>query len=294
MEFGSFFFPSFRAGCNKQTFLFPFHPSVVCSSASALLALSLLTAIPIRKPEPGGKWRDCIDTADHWAPHNWQLFLSSTSGDELNRLCKIWWLPKTKGGWGKREGHLTASALLLPGTQGSVQTTSSAQEAKVKNTWKWANLLISGNVCTKEQETKHTATFSLGADATGLSSATVPSSSQLWLCCGKRAGKALHHMLGKVLRSDTGEPVPGTVTNIQESLSMWDTSHRCCFPLLSSISSHRIWATVIRWDGYSSSLPRKNGLGKPSGGFLVLLSLTFKQDSKDLLPHHVLPPFCTC
>lgn len=55
MEFGSFFFPPLRAGCNKQTFLSPFHPSVVCSSASALLALSLLTAIPIRKPEPGGK-----------------------------------------------------------------------------------------------------------------------------------------------------------------------------------------------------------------------------------------------
>lgn len=101
MEFGSFFSPPFRAGCNKQTFLFPFHPSVVCSSASALLALSLLTAIPIRKPEPGGKWRDCIDTADHWAPHNWQLFLSFTSGDELNRLCKIWWLPKRKGGRGR-------------------------------------------------------------------------------------------------------------------------------------------------------------------------------------------------
>lgn len=54
MEFGSFF-PPFGAGCNKQTFLSPFHPSVVCSSASAPLALSLLTAIPIRKPEPGGK-----------------------------------------------------------------------------------------------------------------------------------------------------------------------------------------------------------------------------------------------
>lgn len=90
MEFGSFPPPPpFGAGCNKQTFLSPFHPSVVCSSASALLALSLLTAILIRKPEPGGKWRDCIDTADHWAPNNWQLFLPFTSGDGLNRLCKI-------------------------------------------------------------------------------------------------------------------------------------------------------------------------------------------------------------
>lgn len=197
---------------------------------------------------------------------------------------------KKKGGWGKREGHLIASALLLPGTQGSVQTTSSAQEAKVKNSWKWANPLISGNVCTKEWETKHTAPFSLGADATGLSPASEPSTFQIWLCCGRRAGKALQHMLGKVLSSDK---VPGIVTNIQESLNTWNTSHRCCFPLLSSISPHRIWATVIRWDGYLSSLPRKSSLGKRSGGFLVLLSLTFKQDSKDL-PHHVLPPFCTC
>lgn len=140
MEFGSFFSaPLFRAGCNKQTFLFPFHPSVVCSSASARLALSLLTAIPIRKPEPGGKWRDCIDTADHCAPHNWQLFLSFTSGDELNRLCKIWWLPKKERGVGKERGtsyHHTALALWLPGTQGSVGKTSSTQEAKVKNSWK--------------------------------------------------------------------------------------------------------------------------------------------------------------
>lgn len=168
-----------------------------------------------------------------------------------------------------REGRVTASALSLPGTQGSVGTTSSAQEAKVKNSWKWANPLISGNVCTKEWETKHTAPFSLWADATGLNATAEPSISRLWLCCGKRAGKALHHMLGKVLSSDTGEPVPGTVTNIQERLRMWDTSRRCCSPLLSSILSHRIWATVIRWDGYLSSLPRKNGLGKLTYRFLL-------------------------
>lgn len=132
MEFGSFFFPPLRAGCNKQTFLSPFHPSVVCSSASALLALSLLTAIPIRKPEPGGKWRDCIDTTDHWAPDNWQLFLSFTSGDGLNRLRKIWWLPKKERRVGEETEASYCLAPSLPGTKRSVEQCSQHRKKKWK------------------------------------------------------------------------------------------------------------------------------------------------------------------
>lgn len=39
--------------------------------------------------------------------------------------------------------------------------------------------------------------------------------------------------------------------------------------LVSSISLHRIWATVIRRDEYLSCLPRKNGLRKLIDGFLL-------------------------
>lgn len=51
-----------------------------------------------------------------------------------------------------------------------------------------------------KRETKHTALFSLLADATGLNPTAEPSTSLFWLCCSKRAGKALHHMLEKVLK----------------------------------------------------------------------------------------------
>jgi len=44
----------------------------------------------------------------------------------------------------------------------------------------------------------------------GLGRAAEPSTSQLRLCCGKRAGKALHRVLGKVLGWDTGQSVPRT------------------------------------------------------------------------------------
>lgn len=151
-----------------------------------------------------------------------------------------------------------------------------------------------GNVCTKDWKTKHTAPFSLWVDATGFNPTAEPSSSRLWLCCGKRAGKALYNMFGKVLSSDTVKVVPRTVMNTRERLRMWDTSYRCHSPLLSSISSHRIWATVIRWDEYLSSLPRKNVLGKLTDVFLLhsalLLSKTVKNNSLTAschLPAHV-------
>lgn len=155
---------------------------MVCSSASALLALSLLTAIPIRKPEPGGKWRDCIDTTDHWAPDNWQLFLSFTSGDGLNRLYKIWWLPKKERRVGEETEASYCLAPSLPGTKGSVEQCSRHRKQKWKIHGSEQIRWFEGMFVQKSKRLNVLRPLlSLQEDATGFSPTTKPSTlAVLW------------------------------------------------------------------------------------------------------------------
>lgn len=152
----------------------------------------------------------------------------------------------------------------LPGTEWSFERLT-AQEAKAKNSWKWANLLISGHVCTREQATKHptpSSPFVGGCCDPQPQGRTLQP--QLWPCCSKMAGKALHQALRRGFSWDVGNWGRSSDWHSREAESCFSQMPFC---LHSSNSPNRMWVTVIRQGGYLSSLHRNNDLGKLTAGF---------------------------
>lgn len=161
----------------------------------------------------------------------------------------------------------------------------------MKNSWKWANPLISGNVCTKEWETKHSALFSLVGGCYRLESFCralhLLALALLWLWQESRQSSRCSGKCSARTRAN----------QCQEQWLTFERGWECGAQMLFSLAQQCLIAQDM---GHSHkvrgvfviSTQKKNGLGKLTDCFLAPLSPSFKQDSTDeVLPHHILPPF---